>query len=113
MIAAAQALAPLVKRTRQLGCKLGLYNHGNWGGKPANLVAVCERLRRHPDDRHVGIVYNLHHDHVGKFKQSLDLMQPYLICLNLNGMNDGAKPKIIPLGQGQHEANLIQIIRNS
>ena len=115
VIAAAQALAPLVKRTRQLGCKLGLYNHGNWGGKPANLVAVCERLRRHPDDRHVGIVYNLHHGHghIGKFKQSLDLMQPYLICLNLNGMNDGAKPKILPLGQGQHEANLIQIIRNS
>ena len=40
VIAAAQALAPLVKCTRQLGCKLGLYNHGNWGGKPA-IASAC------------------------------------------------------------------------
>ena len=40
-------------------------------------------------------------------------MQPYLLCLNLNGMNDGAKPKILPLGQGQHDKNLLRIIRRS
>ena len=42
LAAAAKALSPLVKRTRQLGSKLGLYNHGGWGGEPSNLVALCE-----------------------------------------------------------------------
>ena len=42
VVAAAKALLPLVTRTKQLGCKLGLYNHGGWGGEPANLVAVCK-----------------------------------------------------------------------
>ena len=63
----------------------------------------------------MGIVYNLHHGHdqIADFEQSLKLMQPYLLCLNLNGMNDGAKPKILPLGQGQHDKNLLRIIRRS
>ena len=40
--AAAKAMLPLVERTKKLGCKLGLYNHGGWGGEPANLVTVCK-----------------------------------------------------------------------
>ena len=39
---AAEQLSPVVERTRRAGCKLGLYNHGGWGGEPENLVAVCE-----------------------------------------------------------------------
>ena len=38
-------LLPLVERTAKMKCKLGLYNHGGWGGEPENLVAVCELLR--------------------------------------------------------------------
>ena len=38
--AAASALEPLVKRAAQLGSSFGLYNHGGWGGEPANLVLV-------------------------------------------------------------------------
>jgi len=115
VVAAAKALLPLVTRTKQLGCKLGLYNHGGWGGEPANLVAVCKYLQIHHDAKHVGIVYNLHHGHghIADFKQSLKLMQPYLHCLNLNGMNEGAKPKILSLGKGQHEAAMIATIRKS
>jgi len=115
VVAAANALLPLVMRTKQLGCKLGLYNHGGWGGEPANLVAVCKYLQIHHDAKHVGIVYNLHHGHghIADFKQSLKLMQPYLHCLNLNGMNEGAKPKILSLGKGQHEAAMIATIRKS
>ena len=113
--AAAKALSPLVKRTRQLGCKLGLYNHGGWGGDPANLVAVCEYLQAHHDAGHVGIVYNFHHGHghITDFEKSLKLMQPYLLCLNLNGMNDDAHPKILPLGQGRHESAMLKAIRQS
>ena len=44
-------------------CKLGLYNHGGWGGEPENLVAVCKVLREQHKADHVGIVYNLHHGH--------------------------------------------------
>ena len=38
--AAAQQMLPLAKRTKAMGCKLGLYNHGGWSGEPQNLVAV-------------------------------------------------------------------------
>ena len=113
--AATQAVLPLVERTRQLGCALGLYNHGDWGGEPANLVAVCKRLKTDHNAGHVGIVYNLHHghEHISDFEKSLKLMQPHLLCLNLNGMNDGAKPKILPLGQGRHESAMLKTIQQS
>ena len=113
--AAAKAMLPLVERTRRLGCALGLYNHGGWGGEPANLVAVCKHLKAHHNAGHVGIVYNLHHGHghIADFEQSLKLMQPHLLCLNLNGMNDDAKPKILPLGEGLHELKLLNTIRQS
>ena len=113
--AAAKAMLPLVERTKKLGSKLGLYNHGGWGGEPVNLVAVCKYLRENHKAKHVGIVYNLHHGHghIADFEKSLKLMQPYLHCLNLNGMNEGAKPKILSLGKGQHEAVMISTIRQS
>ncbi|MCA9029127.1 MAG: hypothetical protein KDA86_28395, partial [Planctomycetaceae bacterium] len=31
---AAESLLPMVEKTRQLGLKLGLYNHGGWSGEP-------------------------------------------------------------------------------
>ena len=40
-------------------------------------------------------------------------MKPYLLCLNLNGMNDNAQPKILPLGAGQHDKALLEIIVKS
>ena len=87
-------LLPLVERTATMKCKLGLYNHGGWGGEPENLVAVCKALREQHKADHVGIVYNLHHghDHIHDFAKALAAMQPYLLCLNLNGMTtDGDK----------------------
>lgn len=113
--AAAQALKPMVETTRRLGLKLGLYNHGGWGGEPVNLVAVCQRLRRQEEADHVGIVYNFHHGHahIDDFAEALKLMQPYLLCLNLNGMNRDENPKILPIGAGQHEQRMMQIVRDS
>ncbi len=110
--AAARQLLPLAKRLETLGCKLGLYNHGGWGGEPENLAAVCAWLREHAGADHVGIVYNLHHGHghIDDFAECLDRMMPYLLCLNLNGMNDGARPKIVPLGQGRHDKAMLQTI---
>ena len=108
--AAAEKLLPLVRQAGELGCYVGLYNHGGWGGEPANLVAVCKSLRSKANTEQVGIVYNLHHGHghIDDFAESLQQMRPYLICLNLNGMNDGAKPKILALGKGQHDLAILK-----
>lgn len=118
--AAAHQLLPLVERTRELGCHLGLYNHGGWGGTPANLIAVCEYLRNEHGADHVGIVYNFHHAHddLVEFDQQLTRMLPYLICLNLNGMADAetvrqGRDKILPIGSGKHERTLIESVIRS
>lgn len=116
--AAVAQLRPLVERTRTAGCKLGLYNHGGWGGEPANMVAICQALRTEQRAGHVGIVYNLHHGHghLDDFAESLALLQPYLLCLNLNGMTRGGEArgaKILPLGAGEQDLRLLKIIRES
>lgn len=112
---AAKQLLPLAVRMRELGCKLGLYNHGGWGGEPGNLVAVCEWLRKNAGADHVSIVYNFHHGHghIEDFAEAFAQMKPYLLCLNINGMNDGGEPKVLPLGQGQREKEMIRIVRQS
>jgi len=81
-----------------LGCKLGIYNYGGGSGEPTSLVAVCERLQELGDD-HVGIVYNFHHGHqyINDWKQSFAMIKPFVLCLNLDGMNADAKPKILEL----------------
>jgi hypothetical protein len=113
--AAAESLLPLVEKTRKYNLKLALYNHGGWSGEPKNMVAVCDYLRKNHKGDHVGIVYNLHHghEHIADFADQLALLQPYLLCLNLNGMNDNAQPKILPIGQGQHDVEMIGMIRKS
>jgi imidazolonepropionase-like amidohydrolase len=112
---AAKQLLPLVETAGRLGCKFGLYNHGGWGGEPENLVAVCQHLRKHHKGQHVGIVYNFHHghEHIGRFNDALALMMPHLLCLNINGMNDGANPKIVTLGEGAHERQMLEYVRDS
>ena len=111
---AVKQILPLVKRTAKMKCKLGLYNHGGWGGEPENLVAVCKVLREQYKADHVGIVYNLHHghEHIGDFAAVLAQMKPYLLCLNLNGMN-AQGPKILPLGAGEADVKLLKIIAAS
>lgn len=112
--AAAAALKDLCETTRGMRCKLGLYNHGGWGGEPKNLVAVCQRLRELGYD-HVGIVYNFHHGHeaIGTWAESFAEMKPFLLCLNLNGMNDDARPMILGIGKGQHERDMIRVVVDS
>lgn len=112
--AAARALLPLAERTKTLGSRLGLYNHGGWGGEPDNLVAVCQKLRALGHE-HVGIVYNFHHGHghIADWPESLALMQPYLRCLNINGMNASGEPKILGLGKGEHELEMLRVVAAS
>tara|TARA_R110002111_G_scaffold11496_3_gene35519 strand:- start:610 stop:1527 length:918 start_codon:yes stop_codon:yes gene_type:complete len=104
-------LLPLVLRTKAMGCKLGIYNHGGWVGEPKNMVAVVKRLRK-LGYSHTGIVYNFHHghDHINDWARSFSLMMPYLLCLNINGMNSDAQPKILEIGKGEHEQRMIQVV---
>ena len=115
---AAEQMLPLVERTRRMDCKLGLYNHGGWGGEPDNMIAVCRYLRQHHQADHVGIVYNLHHGHghIDDFAQVLEKLKPYLLCMNLNGMTrdgDQRAKKILPLGEGEFDVSLLGTIRDS
>lgn len=111
---AAESLEPIARQTAELGLTLGLYNHGGWGGEPENMVQVCRELRA-AGHEHVGIVYNFHHAHdrISDWPESLQQMLPYLLCINLNGMNAQAQPKILALGEGQYETQMIQAIMDS
>lgn len=111
---AADDLEPFAKRTGEVGCKLALYNHGTWAGEPENLVAVCEELRSRGHE-HVGIVYNFHHAHdqVENWAEAFAAMKPYLLCLNLNGMDrngDKKGRKILPIGEGEKEREMIRLV---
>lgn len=101
----------------EIGCPVALYNHGGWFGEPANQIAIIERLRS-AGVSNIGIVYNQHHGHdqIDRFSELLQLMKPYLVALNLNGMvRDGERTgrKILPLGQGDMDLPLLRAIRDS
>jgi len=112
--AAAQQMLGLAKRIKAMGSKLGLYNHGGWSGEPANMVSVCKRLHELGQD-HVGIVYNFHHGHghVEDWAESFAMMKPFLLCLNLNGMNPNEQPKILGIGKGAYELDMIRTVVES
>ena len=37
-------------------------------------------------------------------------MKPYLYCVNLNGMQTGGPPRVMPIGQGDREQAMIKIV---
>lgn len=98
-------IAYLSARAKSLGCKIALYNHGGWYGNPKNQLEIISQFPK----GEIGIIYNFHHAHedLENFKENIQLMYPYLWCVNLNGMKkDG--PKIITIGEGDLEKNMIQ-----
>ena len=110
----AELVAKLAKVAAEGGHSVGLYNHGGWTGEPDNLVAVVKAAGA----KNVGIAYNLHHAHhrLDKFTDDLKAMAPHLYSLNLNGMQaDGEAKgnKILCLGDGDDDAKLLKIIRES
>ncbi|MEM9479836.1 MAG: TIM barrel protein [Verrucomicrobiota bacterium] len=107
--AAVAKLKPVAEKAAKAGCVIGLYNHGGWGGEPENLIAVCRELRKAGFEK-TGIVYNFHHAHdrIETLAEDLERMKPYLLCVNLNGMQTTPDPKILPIGEGEHEAKMIR-----
>jgi len=111
---AVAALKPTVERAKAAGCKVGLYNHGGWGGEPEALTAAARHFRERLGADHVGIVYNFHHghSHLARFPKAFRQMLPYLLCVNLNGMTPGGS-KILPIGQGTEDLKLLKMIRDA
>ncbi len=115
--AEALRIRTIAEAAAKIGGVVGLYNHGAWFGEPENQIAIIEKLRT-TGVTNVGIVYNQHHghEHVGRFRELLAKMKPHLLALNLNGMmRDGDKRgmKIVPLGQGELDLELLEMIRSS
>lgn len=112
--AEAARLGPIADAAGDIGCSVALYNHGGWFGEPTNQIAIINAMKR----SNVGIVYNLHHGHhqLDEFPKLLEAMKPHLVALNLNGMvenGDKMGRKILPLGQGTRDLQLLKVIRAS
>lgn len=107
---AVEALEIVLEAVENLGCSLALYNHGGWYGEPENQLRIIEAI----GSENVKIVYNFHHGHhqVKQFEELLEMMLPHLSCININGMNIEG-PKIITLGEGEHELEMLRLISAS
>jgi quinoprotein glucose dehydrogenase len=113
--AEAARIRPIAVEAAKLGSTVGLYNHGGWFGEPENQLVILDRLRSQ-GITNLGIVYNLHHGHahLDRFPELLARMKPYLLAVNLNGMGrEREKRQILPLGQGEFDARLLQEIWDS
>ncbi len=95
----------LAERAEELGCKVALYNHGGWYGKPDNQLRIIKAL----PNQNLGIVFNFHHAHdaLAEYSENIKKLFPYLWCVNLNGMK-AEGPKIITIGDGNLEKDMIQ-----
>ena len=98
----------------EVGCKVGLYNHGGWFGVPENQIELIKRVGM----PNVGIVFNLHHAHdqLERLPAVLKLMKPYLLVVNINGMQtDGERvgKKILPIGTGDRDLEMLKTISES
>ncbi|MDG5490070.1 sugar phosphate isomerase/epimerase [Psychroserpens sp. SPM9] len=99
----------LSQRAKKLGCKIALYNHGGWYGKPENQLKIIKAL----PNKNLGVVLNFHHAHdaLEDYSENIKKLFPYLWCVNLNGMKSEG-PKIITIGQGDLEKSMIQQLLN-
>ena len=103
----AKMLSTLSNRAETLGCKVALYNHGDWFGEPENQIKIIEAL----PDSDLGLVYNFHHAHhqIEAFPDWVPAMLPYLWHVNLNGLRKEG-PKILTVGKGDHEKDMIDLL---
>ena len=113
----AKRIKPIAEAAGAVRCSVSLYNHGGWFGEPDNQIAIIGLLRRQ-GVTNVHIVYNLHHghDHVDKFPELLARMKPHLAVVNINGtvrQGDKLGRKILPLGLGELDLQLLKTIRDS
>lgn len=107
---AAASVSSIREEAERIGCTISLYNHGDWFGEPINQVRIIEKIGKED----IGIVYNFHHAHeqLADFPMLIEKMLPYLKTVNLNGMK-AEGPKILTLGQGDHELDMLKTLGQS
>lgn len=111
IIAHARPVKYIAQKAAEIGCTLGLYNHGGWFGEPENQLAIIDYLKM----PNIGIVYNFHHaeEHIERFPQFFPKILPHLMALNLSGLKKGNPVKVVPIGQGDAEQEMIRIVWES
>lgn len=97
----------LSEKAKKLNCKIALYNHGGWFGKPQNQLRIINAL----PNENLGIVFNFHHAHdsLNDYVENIKKILPYLWSVSLNGMK-AEGPKIIAIGKGNLEKEMIQVL---
>ncbi len=97
----------LSEKAETLDCKIALYNHGDWFGDPLNQLQIIKQLPNHD----IGMVYNFHHAHqqIDEFYEFVPKIMPYLWHVNLSGLKKEG-PKILPIGKGDHEKEMIKFL---
>jgi hypothetical protein len=98
----------LSTKANAINCKIALYNHGDWFGEPENQIEIIKASKA----KNVGLVYSFHHAHhqINRFHSMLKNMLPYLVVVNLNGMG---KTKIMDIGKGEHEKEMLSLLKSS
>jgi sugar phosphate isomerase/epimerase len=99
----------LSDKAKKVGCKIALYNHGGWFGKPENQLRIIKAL----PEGDLGIIFNFHHAHddLDYYTKNIKKLQPYLWAVSLNGMK-AEGPKIVTIGEGNLEKDMIQQLIN-
>jgi sugar phosphate isomerase/epimerase len=109
--AIAKPVAWVAAEAKKIGCTVALYNHGGWFGEPENMIAIIREVKA----ENLGIAYNFHHGHghIARFPELFAKMLPHLYAVNLNGMRDGGEPKIMDIGQGEREREMLLVVKRS
>jgi sugar phosphate isomerase/epimerase len=109
--AVAKPLGYIADKAAEIGCSVGIYNHGGWYGDPENQLELIKYLKR----ANIGIVYNFHHaeEDINSFPEFFPKILPHLMAVNLMGLKKGTPVKVVPIGEGDAEAEMIRIVRES
>jgi len=107
----AVAVAYIADELNKIGCTLGLYNHGGWSSEPENQLALINYLKR----PNIGIVYNFSHseEQIQRFPDFFPKILPHLLCINLTGLKGGYPATVVPVGEGNIEAGMMNMIWKS
>lgn len=107
----AKAVAYIADKAAEIGCSIGLYNHGGWYGEPENQLEIIQYLKK----PNIGIVYNFHHaeEQIDKFPAFFPRIVPHLMALNLAGLKKGNPVKVVPIGDGDADLEMMRIVKNS
>ncbi|HUI64462.1 MAG TPA: TIM barrel protein [Bacteroidota bacterium] len=94
-----------------IGCTVGLYNHGGWFGEPENELSILDAVRR----SNVGIVYNFNHaeEQTDRFRAFFPKILPHLIAVNIAGLRRGDPGRVVAVGEGDSEREMIRQIGES